>query len=468
MSRYADQATTLVSGEAVPVVGAKVYVYNQDGSLATLTEDSSGPLANPVTTDAYGNFHFNTADGVYRLEYHYGGQIVLVQEAVEVGVGLPLPDAVLLALSQTSGASLVGTSDGSTVQDSLLPLVTRWGFEYRLSTRSWAGTSTSQPSDNAVVVAGNDYNDTTGLTDNIHTFCTVGLATYSSTVSAGNDYDTRRHYGGTGAWSHHNHFQTGTTFQDSVHFTDVFGISGAITIKNNALVDNYYIVNVIEPTLEDSGRYGRVVGVSYINSHYASDMTDVTSAHINYALEVRKYLLDPVADYAASVMSEGAATFKAISASDSEVGPYNVDGTPSGLLERFNCRVGAGQNGYFKFNSNANVWLVGQPADDTGFRIRSVASPNGGVDIAQSGHITSTAGDNAADLGTSADRWRAAYATQLRPGAGAVIWTSGAGSPEGVVAAPVGSLYTRTDGGTGTTLYKKESGSGNTGWAVTA
>lgn len=49
---------------------------------------------------------------------------------------------------------------------------------------------------------------------------------------------------------------------------------------------------------------------------------------------------------------------------------------------------------------------------------------------------------------------------------GTARWTSGTGSPEGVVAAPVGSLYTRTDGGVGTTLYVKESGTGNTGWAA--
>lgn len=44
------------------------------------------------------------------------------------------------------------------------------------------------------------------------------------------------------------------------------------------------------------------------------------------------------------------------------------------------------------------------------------------------------------------------------------IWTTGRGSPESVVAAPVGSLYTRLDGGVNTTLYVKESGTGNTGW----
>lgn len=40
----------------------------------------------------------------------------------------------------------------------------------------------------------------------------------------------------------------------------------------------------------------------------------------------------------------------------------------------------------------------------------------------------------------------------------------GTGSPEGVVTAAVGSIYRRTNGASGTTLYVKESGSGNTGW----
>ncbi len=41
---------------------------------------------------------------------------------------------------------------------------------------------------------------------------------------------------------------------------------------------------------------------------------------------------------------------------------------------------------------------------------------------------------------------------------------TGTGSPETVITAPVGSLYTRTNGGANTTLYVKESGTGNTGW----
>lgn len=45
-------------------------------------------------------------------------------------------------------------------------------------------------------------------------------------------------------------------------------------------------------------------------------------------------------------------------------------------------------------------------------------------------------------------------------------WSTGTGTPEGSVTAPVGSIFSRTDGSAGTTLYVKESGTGNTGWNV--
>ncbi len=54
----------------------------------------------------------------------------------------------------------------------------------------------------------------------------------------------------------------------------------------------------------------------------------------------------------------------------------------------------------------------------------------------------------------------------LSLGTADLLITHGSGTPEGAVTAPVGSLYLRTDGGAGTTLYVKESGTGNTGWAA--
>ena len=73
--------------------------------------------------------------------------------------------------------------------------------------------------------------------------------------------------------------------------------------------------------------------------------------------------------------------------------------------------------------------------------------------------------------------WRSPGGVWMRSGS-AIVWTStsaadgaedhgiytGTGSPEGVLAKKVGSMFLRTDGGAGTTLYIKESGTGNTGW----
>jgi len=66
--------------------------------------------------------------------------------------------------------------------------------------------------------------------------------------------------------------------------------------------------------------------------------------------------------------------------------------------------------------------------------------------------------DNNVDIGSSTKGVKTYYLP------GGIKWLSGAGTPEGAVSAPVGSLYSRSDGGAGTSLYVKESGSGNTGW----
>jgi hypothetical protein len=75
--------------------------------------------------------------------------------------------------------------------------------------------------------------------------------------------------------------------------------------------------------------------------------------------------------------------------------------------------------------------------------------------------------DNTQWVGSAAKKVARVYSNEYRVGsAGTVSWTAGTGSPEGVVTAPIGSMYSRTDGGTNTTLYVKQSGTGNTGWAA--
>lgn len=70
------------------------------------------------------------------------------------------------------------------------------------------------------------------------------------------------------------------------------------------------------------------------------------------------------------------------------------------------------------------------------------------------------------EIGSGTLIWNNIYGNRFRPGtAGSTgpVWTSGTGSPEGVLTASRGSIYTQTDG-TGICSWFKDSGTGNTGW----
>jgi hypothetical protein len=90
-------------------------------------------------------------------------------------------------------------------------------------------------------------------------------------------------------------------------------------------------------------------------------------------------------------------------------------------------------------------------------------SPQG--DIKTNGSIAPMT-DSAGSLGAADRKWNTVYANELQIGGTQCRILSGSGSPEGVVSAPVGSIYTRSDGGPGSTLYVKESGDGATGWVA--
>lgn len=118
------------------------------------------------------------------------------------------------------------------------------------------------------------------------------------------------------------------------------------------------------------------------------------------------------------------------------------------VVENYINVIGAGAG------SSPNIRALGSDA-----AIDLILQPKGARPVRPVGDVTH-------DLGQTANRWRATYAREFRPGAGTAIWTSGAGTPEGAATAPIGSLFTRTDGGASTTLYVKESGAGNTGWVA--
>lgn len=88
------------------------------------------------------------------------------------------------------------------------------------------------------------------------------------------------------------------------------------------------------------------------------------------------------------------------------------------------------------------------------------------IGLSSSGHLYSVV-DQAYNIGTLANRFNIFIGASLNLGTSAsngVIVRTGTGSPEGVVSANMGSLYLNLSGGASTTLYVKQTGTGNTGW----
>lgn len=110
-------SSTLRDQNQAPIAGAKVYVYTATGTLDALTNPvGGGPLANPLTSDEFGNFSFvPAADGAKTIDIFLGG-VRVWKEVIAVG-GSDIP--TLTALAQPTGAGIVGATGGTTVQAAL-------------------------------------------------------------------------------------------------------------------------------------------------------------------------------------------------------------------------------------------------------------------------------------------------------------------------------------------------------------
>jgi hypothetical protein len=75
-------------------------------------------------------------------------------------------------------------------------------------------------------------------------------------------------------------------------------------------------------------------------------------------------------------------------------------------------------------------------------------------------------GEDVSSGGTGVQRRAIRFGYGPTSGANVIGVYFGTGSPESVVTANIGSVYHRTDGASGTTLYIKESGTSNTGWTA--
>lgn len=131
-----------------------------------------------------------------------------------------------------------------------------------------------------------------------------------------------------------------------------------------------------------------------------------------------------------------------------------------------NARIGGGTGRNIELNIPANGLHVLQNVQT--FTVAS-ETPVGLLTVGTGTNYLHNVRVRSIDLQNSGQRWRDLIVNgQPQPdrvGAVRQFWGF-AGSPEGVYAAGVGSVYYRTDGGAGTTYYVKESGTGNTGWVA--
>jgi hypothetical protein len=117
---------------------------------------------------------------------------------------------------------------------------------------------------------------------------------------------------------------------------------------------------------------------------------------------------------------------------------------------------------YMQHASNAalwQIWEITSVTDATGYvKFGATLLANDGA-FADGDALLVTIQNGAAGGGGGAS---------LISGLSSMYVGSGTGSPEGVVTAAVGAIYTRIDGTPNHTLYVKEVGSGNTGWKAYA
>lgn len=119
--------------------------------------------------------------------------------------------------------------------------------------------------------------------------------------------------------------------------------------------------------------------------------------------------------------------------------------------------------------TNVLVTSVNAGGSITGLTVKDNRCQNGGIVLQASSGATYTytyVMNNVVSGGLGNASAIDASVTNVFNNSFSPSFSSGSGSPEGIVTAPVGSIWTRTDGGASTTLYVKQSGTGNTGWVA--
>lgn len=104
MARYVGHAVDQY-GRDIP--GAYVTVVGMDGLPATLTDDFGTAISQPLRTDDYGGYYFNTDDGLYTITTTRSGETIAKEYNVVIGI-LPTTDGFQIALAAEASARVAG------------------------------------------------------------------------------------------------------------------------------------------------------------------------------------------------------------------------------------------------------------------------------------------------------------------------------------------------------------------------
>lgn len=105
----AQRSNSILDEFGRAVAGVSIYVYNFDGSLASLTSDGSLAANNPLTSDEFGSYSYYALVGYYREDIWFGGKKRWSEN--NVAVGSPGADLALRTdLAASTGPALLGFS----------------------------------------------------------------------------------------------------------------------------------------------------------------------------------------------------------------------------------------------------------------------------------------------------------------------------------------------------------------------
>ena len=169
-----------------------------------------------------------------------------------------------------------------------------------------------------------------------------------------------------------------------------------------------------------------------------------------------------------AVFNEGGAAVDFRIESDTNTNMFRVDGTNNRVYHTSNVYWDSSGDLYVNDRLTYYVYAGDTRGGWHPTQIGYSVSPGWGYGFANANNFNT--------IDASFQRASASVIRAYNGGLGATGWATltsnydrfGTGSPESSVTADVGTIYHRTDGGTGTSLYIKESGTGNTGWVAVA